>query len=54
MTRLVTAAIVSMTVVQGVFASEEMWGEQVMKLKAVDAKRGQLFEEGNYAMFIHW
>lgn len=39
------------------FAAEgmdSMWGEQVLKLKAVDAKRGQLFEEGNYAMFIHW
>ena len=33
---------------------DEMWGEQVMKLKAADAERGQLFEEGNYAMFIHW
>ena len=33
---------------------DDMWGEQVMKLKAVDAERGQLFEEGNYAMFIHW
>ena len=33
---------------------DDMWGEQVMKLKAVDAKRGQLFEDGNYAMFIHW
>ena len=33
---------------------DQMWGEQVMALKAVDAERGQLFEEGNYAMFIHW
>ncbi len=33
---------------------DEMWGQQVMKLKAVDAERGQLFEQGNYAMFIHW
>ena len=33
---------------------DKMWGEQVMKLKAADAERGQLFEEGNYAMFIHW
>ena len=23
-------------------------------IKAGDAKRGELFEEGNYAMFIHW
>ena len=33
---------------------DEMWGQQVMTLKAADAERGQLFEEGNYAMFIHW
>jgi hypothetical protein len=33
---------------------EEMWGEQVVVLCAEDAKRGQLFSEGNYAMFIHW
>jgi alpha-L-fucosidase len=33
---------------------DTIWGEQVMKLKAADAERGQLFEDGNYAMFIHW
>ncbi len=33
---------------------DKMWGESVVKLRASDAKRGQLFEEGNYAMFIHW
>ena len=33
---------------------ENMWGESVVKLRAEDAKRGQLFDEGNYAMFIHW
>ena len=33
---------------------DEMWGKQVMSLKAADAERGQLFEQGNYAMFIHW
>ena len=32
----------------------EMWGESVVKLRAEDAQRGQLFDEGNYAMFIHW
>ncbi len=43
-------------IVEGANAQQmdEMWGERVMKLKAVDAERGQLFEEGNYAMFIHW
>jgi len=33
---------------------EKMWGESVLKLRADNAKRGQLFDEGNYAMFIHW
>jgi len=32
----------------------EMWGEQVVKLTAQTAKQGQLFRDGNYAMFIHW
>ena len=27
----------------------EMWGESVVKLRAEDAQRGQLFDEGNYA-----
>jgi alpha-L-fucosidase len=30
------------------------WGARVVKLRAQDAERGQLFDEGNYAMFIHW
>jgi alpha-L-fucosidase len=33
---------------------DELWGDQVTKLCAADAKRGQLFDEGNYALFIHW
>lgn len=33
---------------------DKMWGESVVKLRAENAKRGQLFDEGNYAMFIHW
>ena len=32
----------------------EMWGEDVVKLRAENAERGQLFCDGNYAMFIHW
>ena len=32
----------------------ELWGEQVVKLRANAAARGQLFDEGNSAMFIHW
>ncbi|MGE9270010.1 MAG: alpha-L-fucosidase, partial [Verrucomicrobiales bacterium] len=33
---------------------DKMWGDSVVKLRANDAARGQLFDEGNYAMFIHW
>ena len=33
---------------------DSLWGESTVKLRAEDAKRGQLFDEGNYAMFIHW
>jgi len=33
---------------------DRLWGSSVVKLRAEDAKRGQLFSEGNYAMFIHW
>lgn len=31
-----------------------MWGESMVKLRADAAGRGQLFADGNYAMFIHW
>jgi len=57
MKRLVTAIILAVMVVQANLRAEDMdkmWGQQVMTLKAADAERGQLFEEGNYAMFIHW
>ncbi len=33
---------------------DQMWGENVVKLRAENAGRGQLLDEGNYAMFIHW
>jgi alpha-L-fucosidase len=33
---------------------DESWGEQVAKLRADNSKRGELFNDGNYAMFIHW
>ena len=33
---------------------DELWGESVVKLRANDAERGQLFDQGNYAMFVHW
>jgi len=57
MKNLVIAAILSVMAVQGVFGSEDMdvmWGQAYVKLRAEDAKRGQLFADGNYAMFIHW
>ena len=58
--RTLVNAVVAVLVIGGAVKSthaqqmDTMWGEQVMKLKAVDAERGQLFKEGNYAMFIHW
>ena len=54
--RIALAALVlaGMTQNSGAQEMDKMWGEQVMTLKAVDAERGQLFEQGNYAMFIHW
>lgn len=33
---------------------DKLWGKSVVKLRAEDARRGQLFADGNYAMFIHW
>ncbi len=33
---------------------DKLWGDRVVKLRAQNAERGQLFDEGNYAMFIHW
>ncbi|WP_419195104.1 alpha-L-fucosidase [Novipirellula herctigrandis] len=33
---------------------DKLWGDAVVKLRVEDATRGQLFNEGNYAMFIHW
>ncbi len=33
---------------------DKLWGEDVVKVRPEDAARGQLFDEGNYAMFIHW
>jgi alpha-L-fucosidase len=33
---------------------DKLWGDHVVKLRAENAERGQLFDEGNYAMFIHW
>ena len=61
MKRLMFLSVVLSLVIAGVMLDDaqarqidKMWGEQMLKLKAADAERGQLFEEGNYAMFIHW
>ncbi|WP_372846735.1 alpha-L-fucosidase [Pontiella sp.] len=52
-----TIGILSALILQGMAAEQgmnEMWGESTVKLRAENAARGQLFDEGNYAMFIHW
>jgi alpha-L-fucosidase len=33
---------------------DKEWGDQVLKLRAADSEKGELFNDGNYAMFIHW
>jgi len=54
--KVVIAVMVFFTVVSIGFAEEmdSMWGSSVAKLRSEDAQRGQLFADGNYAMFIHW
>ena len=56
-------AIVPLSFVSTCFSAESagtqpdmdgLWGARVVKLRAEDATRGQLFDQGNYAMFIHW
>ena len=45
------------TLLAGTVSAQEMdgmWGKTTVKLRAEDAERGELFNEGNYAMFIHW
>jgi alpha-L-fucosidase len=33
---------------------DKMWGETSISVDALKAGRGKLFDEGNFAMFIHW
>ncbi len=57
MKSIVIAGLLGALALQGAAWSQEMdkmWGDRVVKLRADNAKRGQLFDEGNYAMFIHW
>ncbi|MHC4370778.1 MAG: alpha-L-fucosidase [Planctomycetota bacterium] len=54
---LVFSVLFASIAASGVVGAEDtdtMWGEACVKLRAQDAKRGQLFADGNYAMFIHW
>jgi alpha-L-fucosidase len=33
---------------------DKMWGDSTVEIDALKAGRGKLFDEGNFAMFIHW
>jgi alpha-L-fucosidase len=48
------AGVLAASCIAGQNGMDEMWGESTVKLRAENASRGQLFDEGNYAMFIHW
>jgi len=52
--KLLIALIVVLIGFQSKGQMNEMWGKQVVNLNANNAERGQLFRDGNYAMFIHW
>ena len=54
--KLLTLGLMSVLLAGSVQAQEmdKMWGESTVKLRAENAERGELFDEGNYAMFIHW
>ena len=56
-TFLIAFFVIGLSLTFDCFAQESMdklWGDRVVKLRADNAERGQLFDEGNYAMFIHW
>lgn len=53
----VIMAVLGAILLQNFAAADDMdamWGDNTVKLRSEDAHRGQLFDEGNYAMFIHW
>ena len=52
----VVAALMFLMLVSIGFSEEmdSMWGPSVVSLRSENAGRGQLFADGNYAMFIHW
>ena len=33
---------------------DKMWGDDAIAIEALKAGKGKLFDEGNFAMFIHW
>ncbi|WPJ96209.1 alpha-L-fucosidase [Coraliomargarita algicola] len=47
-------SLIAATLATAETSMDEMWGDSVVKLRAQDAERGQLFNDGNYAMFVHW
>ncbi len=49
-----STAMVPMAMAADGEAMNKEWGEQVLKLRAADSEKGELFIDGNYAMFIHW
>jgi alpha-L-fucosidase len=54
--KAVIASLLFLMLIGVGFAEEmdSMWGSSVAKLRSENAERGQLFADGNYAMFIHW
>jgi alpha-L-fucosidase len=51
---LVLSAILGIVGLAQAQEMDELWGADVVKLRPENATRGQLFNDGNYAMFIHW
>lgn len=57
MKKLILSGVLAAGISLGMAAEknmDELWGEGTVKLRADSAERGQLFNDGNYAMFIHW
>ncbi|MHC5119797.1 MAG: alpha-L-fucosidase, partial [Planctomycetota bacterium] len=49
-------SIICLAMIATAFSADmdKMWGESAVKVDALKAGRGKLFDEGNYGMFIHW
>ncbi len=51
------SAVCLITVTGNTYAQnrmDEMWGEQKEKNHVQTSVRDELFDKGNYAMFVHW